>query len=946
MKIKNLLCLGMAAVLVCSNISQTSAYAQEEIVKEELSQNNTTDVLIVEDSQAEDFEIENGVLVKYKGLGTEVMIPAGVTSIGSYAFEGNDSLINVNLPDTVTEIGNGTFGECSNLKKINFPDHLNSIGDGAFYHCGSLEEVILPESLGRIGEEAFYGCWNISSITIPGNVTKIADRVFAQCMDLTSVIISEGVEDIGAQAFYRCMALKTVTIPDSVRSIDANAFDMIGGLTIYGNEGSYAQTYAAEQNISFSLKGETKPEEFEILDGVLIHYSGKDQKVKIPSEVTSIGKSAFEENINLVGVTIPFGVTSIGNYAFYGCTNLNVINIPSSVVNIGESVFEGCVSLRSLYVPSSVANIGDGAFYSGTANHEITLIVDKGSYAESYAKQEGIDYSYKEDSEEHVHSYIKKITKKATCTTKGIKTYTCSGCGNVYTETVPALGHKYKKKITKATAAKNGVITNTCSRCHNKKTTKIYAVKHITLSKESYIYNGKTRKPSVIVKDSKGKSLKNKKDYTLCYPKGMKKVGFYQITVKFKGNYKGTVKKSFTIAPKATKISKITPISKGFTLQWKKQKTQVTGYEIAFSTSKKFTKKTTKSVTIDKNKTVSRTFSDLKPKKKYYVRIRTYQKAEVNGTTKKICSDWSKVKAVTTKADAAKGIPGFHAQISEKNILKILDRYDKDGAYILRNQIQEGDNILTWFSGANRIIDRIDTAIHEETHGYSYHKDIFDVSSYFIGHGETVDVSHTEIYHTIEMADTIPEDLRTHRYDTYVAKPRENLGSNVRGAYGLLNEFMAYRMGMSTTISLFDYYVDKEAEWEEWQVFIQNCESDKLAYAEFKYYILHYLSFAKEHHPQVYQGIIQNKEFCRAYQKLESSFESLLVTYIKDLKEIQKYFAMRGQKIEIKKDFIWFIQKDGTKTGIGRFNDSLKLKQELKKNTYQSIHKELVANGN
>lgn len=936
----------MAAVLVCSNLSQTSAYAQEEIVKENLWQNNTIDVVNMEDSQTEDFEIENGVLIKYKGSGTEVMVPAGVTSIGAYAFKENSNLISVNLPDTVAEIGSGAFLECSNLKKINFPNRLISIGDGAFYDCRSLAEVIFPENLGRIGEEAFYCCWNMSSVIIPGNVDKIADGAFAQCMGLTSVIISEGVEDIGAQAFYRCMDLKTVTIPDSVRSIDVNAFDMIGGLTIYGNEGSYAQTYATEQNISFSLKRETEPEEFEVRDGVLIHYSGKDQRVKIPSEVTSIGDSAFEENQNLISVTIPFGVTSIGNYAFYSCANLNVIDIPSSVTSIGDSVFEECESLHSLYVPSSVTSIGDSAFYSGTANHEITLIVDKGSYAESYAKQEGIDYSYKEDSEEHVHSYIKKITKKAGCTTKGIKTYTCTECDDAYTETVPALGHNYKKKITKATAAQNGVIMITCSRCHNKKTTKIYAVKHITLSKESYIYNGKTRKPSVIVKDSKGKSLKNKKDYTLCYPKGMKKVGFYQITVKFKGNYKGTVKKSFTIAPKATKISKITPISKGFTLQWKKQKTQVTGYEIAFSTSKKFTKKTTKSVTIDKNKTVSRTFSDLKPKKKYYVRIRTYQKAEVNGTTKKICSDWSKVKAVTTKADAAKGIPGFHAQISEKNILKILDRYDKDGAYILRNQIQEGDNILTWFSGANRIIDRIDTAIHEETHGYSYHKDIFDVSSYFIGHGETVDVSHTEIYHTIEMADTIPEDLRTHRYDTYVAKPRENLGSNVRGAYGLLNEFMAYRMGMSTTISLFDYYVDKEAEWEEWQVFIQNCESDKLAYAEFKYYILHYLSFAKEHHPQVYQGIIQNKEFCRAYQKLESSFESLLVTYIKDLKEIQKYFAMRGQKIEIKKDFIWFIQKDGTKTGIGRFNDSLKLKQELKKNTYQSIHKELVANGN
>lgn len=81
MKIKNLLYLGMATVLVCSNLSQTTVYAQEKIVKEDLLQNNTTDTVIMEASQAGDFEIENGVLVKFKGSGTEVMVPAGVTGI-------------------------------------------------------------------------------------------------------------------------------------------------------------------------------------------------------------------------------------------------------------------------------------------------------------------------------------------------------------------------------------------------------------------------------------------------------------------------------------------------------------------------------------------------------------------------------------------------------------------------------------------------------------------------------------------------------------------------------------------------------------------------------------------------------------------------------------------------------------------------------------------------
>lgn len=71
------------------------------------------------------------------------------------------------------------------------------------------------------------------------------------------------------------------------------------------------------------------------------------------------------------------------------------------------------------------------------------------------------------------------------------------------------------------------------------------------------------------------------------------------------------------------------------------------------------------------------------------------------------------------EVSAASGIPGFKAKVTEKNILKILNKYDKDGAYIMKKQMEKGDNILTWFSGG-RMLDGMNTAVHEETHGYSY----------------------------------------------------------------------------------------------------------------------------------------------------------------------------------------------------------------------------------
>lgn len=142
---------------------------------------------------------------------------------------------------------------------------------------------------------------------------------------------------------------------------------------------------------------------------------------------------------------------------------------------------------------------------------------------------------------------------------------------------------------------------------------------------------------------------KSNTDYTVSLPKGMKNVGRYTVTVTLKGNYKGTVKMTFDIVPKGTSISKVTAKKKGFTVKWKKQSSQTTGYEIAYSTNRKFAKKDAKTIVVKKSKTTSKSVSKLKAKKKYFVRIRTYKSVKVNGKTVKLYSGWSKAKTVTTK---------------------------------------------------------------------------------------------------------------------------------------------------------------------------------------------------------------------------------------------------------------------------------------------------------
>jgi len=225
------------------------------------------------------------------------------------------------------------------------------------------------------------------------------------------------------------------------------------------------------------------------------------------------------------------------------------------------------------------------------------------------------------------HTYTNKCDK------------TCNKCS--YNRTI---SHSYKTTVTKATLTKNGKIEKKCSVCgyvasSSSTIRRIYSVK---LSYTSYTYNGSIRKPTVTVKDSAGKTISSG-NYTVTYASGRKYVGKYKVTVTFKGNYSGTKTLYFTINPAKTTVSSLTAGSKKLTVNIAKKTSQVTGYQIQYSTSKKFSSYKTKTVT--SYKTTKATLSSLKAKTTYYVRVRTYK--TVNGT--KYYSGWSSYKYKKTK---------------------------------------------------------------------------------------------------------------------------------------------------------------------------------------------------------------------------------------------------------------------------------------------------------
>ena len=263
----------------------------------------------------------------------------------------------------------------------------------------------------------------------------------------------------------------------------------------------------------------------------------------------------------------------------------------------------------------------------------------------------------------HTHNLTLVAAKAATCTEGGKEAYyKCEGCGKFYEDVlgtkeitdlaswgnIAKIAHTTKQTVTKATPTANGKIVNYCSVCKKTlSTTVIPKASSIKLKATSLTYNGKVRTPKVIVKDRTGKTLVKNTDYTVSYAKGRKYVGKYAVKITFKGKYSGTKTLYFTIKPKATSISSLKAGSKKFTVKWKKQATQITGYQVQYSASSKFSK--AKTVTVGKNTTVSKKISKLSGKKKYYVRVRTYKTVKINGKSIRIYSGWSKAKTVTTK---------------------------------------------------------------------------------------------------------------------------------------------------------------------------------------------------------------------------------------------------------------------------------------------------------
>ena len=404
-----------------------------------------------------DFDFPNGNLApwwNYEALGMltsfgsfklegelkKVVIKDGVTNVSNYALFCLPAATQVTLPDSVTSIGRYGIAMCSKLTGLSIPKGVTGIGDFGLAGDG-LTAVTLPDGLQSLGRGAFDSCASLTNTTLPAAITAVPGKCFADCTKLLNVKYAGTVTAIGDLAFESCKALTAAPIPETV---------------------------------------------------------------------TEIGASAFTGCTALTDVTIPAGVSTIPEDCFRGCTALTDINLPGTVTSVGHNAFTGCTALKDVrcYGAAPAVEPGNSEAHSfepatvtvhynpamnwtldadgkwqgytvsdkgaclhtdyGTTERTVPATCGKAGRVDTICGNCGEVISTRELPPTGAHDWGNGVVTTApTETTPGVRTRTCTVCGDIREETIPATGaHDYQfTKNVAPTCTDGGYDLYTCSGC-------------------------------------------------------------------------------------------------------------------------------------------------------------------------------------------------------------------------------------------------------------------------------------------------------------------------------------------------------------------------------------------------------------------------------------------------------------------------------------------------
>ena len=294
-----------------------------------------------------------------------IVVPAQITKLGDNCFGAvTESLIRAVNSDKLT----------NKIESVELPEDLSEIGEECFASCYHLTEIRIPSKVSELKRETFYFCWNLEKVEIPKGVTNLGVGVFSRCSELKGVTLPSGIEDIPQRCFEGCRNLTGISIHDNIKRIGNKAFSYctfneikIPSTVSWIGESVFQQCSNLQEIII--------PKDVSRLENYAFDYCRNLSRIVCSSEIEYIGCKCFHEcdsliNIQFYGreefpigyVEIPEKVTFLGSSCFDSCSNLTEIKILGNIKEMPIEGFNCCYNLRKINIPTSVEDIASGCF--------------------------------------------------------------------------------------------------------------------------------------------------------------------------------------------------------------------------------------------------------------------------------------------------------------------------------------------------------------------------------------------------------------------------------------------------------------------------------------------------------------------------------------------------------------------------------------------------------
>ena len=336
------------------------------------------------------FVIEDRMLVAYKGLGGDVVIPddEGISYISAYAFclYTTDNTIYVDEDDyDANKIPQAN----TTITSVTVPYGVEDIQKYAFYNCTGLERVTLPSTIRFVREYAFAGDAKLESVTGLGEAEVIGAHAFDGCTSLGTADLTKAYA-IGESAFKNCSALETADLT-ALRNTGKGAFEGCSSLA--------SVTLTENTKLSSEMFARSGIKTVDIYETIEIpRFCFAECKeltsVNIHNSLVTVGGGAFSKNPQLTSVTFGGKVDSLAAQVFDGCVNLKSITLPNSAVTVGNGIFKDCTNLEeiafgkdtvlnsvgTLLVGTKVSKftVAEGGIYEASADGKL-LLADNGA---------------------------------------------------------------------------------------------------------------------------------------------------------------------------------------------------------------------------------------------------------------------------------------------------------------------------------------------------------------------------------------------------------------------------------------------------------------------------------------------------------------------------------------------------------------------------------------